>query len=330
MASELMFQTPEEEDAVQVDVYDVVIVGGGPAGAAAAIYTARADLTTLVVDKGLTSGALAMGGQIANYPGLPEEISGAKLVEQMRNQAQSFGALFARDKALASDLGREPKEIQGGEAVYRGRTVIIATGGMGRTRTVPGEEALLGRGVSYCAVCDGAFFRGREVAVVGNNDEAVEEALFLTRFADWVHLLVHTSDLKASAELVKEVSEHSQIDIHLQARLKEVVGERRVEGVRIKPPGSEQHLIPVGGVFIYLQGNQPIVDFVRDQLPLSEDGCLIVDENMQTAVRGVFAAGDVLCKHLKQAVIAAAEGARAAMSASRHLSGREKLRPDWS
>jgi thioredoxin reductase (NADPH) len=318
------------KDETGEDMYDVIIIGGGPAGATAAIYAARADLKTLVLDKGLTAGALGMTSRIANYPGVPGEISGAELLERIRNQAESFGARFVQDKVLTASVRGEVKEVSGGRDSYHAQAVIIATGSMGRTQTVPGEEQLVGRGVSYCATCDGAFFRDQDVAVVGNNDEAVEEALFLTRFARRVHLLVLTPDLKTSPELADEVSQHPKVEVHPATRLREVVGEQQVKSVRVAPREGKEQEIPVAGVFIYLQGGKPITDFVGDQLPTTEAGCLTVDEVMQTSIPGVFAVGDVLCNHLKQAVVAAGEGAVAAMALQRYLSGREKLRPDWS
>jgi len=325
-----LFLRPKEGGENQKDIYDAIIIGGGAAGATAAIYTARADLKTLVLDKGLRTGALGMTGKIANYPGVPGEVSGAELLKRIRGQAESFGAHFVQDKVLSTDLRGEVKEAQAGKGIYYGRAVIIATGSMGRTHTVPGEERLLGRGVSYCATCDGAFFRDQEVAVAGNNDEAVEETLFLTRFARRVHLLVQTPDLKASPDLAAEVSQHPTVQIYLATRLREVLGEQQVESVRVVPRGGEEQVVPVAGVFIYLQGGKPITDFLDGQLPTTETGCLMVEEAMQTSISGVFAVGDVLCNHLKQVVVAAAEGAIAAMSLQRYLSGREKLRPDWS
>jgi thioredoxin reductase (NADPH) len=327
-----LFLDPEDrkENQNREDIYDVIIIGGGPAGATAAIYTARADLKTLVLDKGLTAGASGMSSKIANYPGVPGKVSGAELVKRIRGQAESFVAHFVQDKALTTSLRGEIKEVWGGKGVYYGRAVVIATGSMGRTHTVPGEERLLGRGVSYCATCDGAFFRGQEVAVAGNNDEAIEEALFLTKFARRVHLLVQTPELKASPDLAVEVSQHPKVEIHLATRLREVSGGQQVESVGVGPRGGEEQMVPVAGVFIYLQGGKPITDFLDDQIPTTETGCLVVDETKQTSISGVFAVGDVLCNHLKQVVIAAAEGAIAAMALQRYLSGRDKLRPDWS
>ena len=310
--------------------YDVIVVGGGPAGATAALYAARAGLKTLVLDKGLTAGALGMTTKIANYPGVPGTIRGDELVGSIRDQAASFGAEFVTDKVLHVDLHAGSKQVWGSQGQYQARAVIVATGAMGRTNRVPGEERLLGRGVSYCATCDGAFFQEREVAVVGNTDEAVEEALTLTRFASRVHLFSQTPGLRASTELADELVAHPLVVLHPSTRVREIVGKDRVEGVRVASQSGDEETVSVSGVFVYLQGNTPVVDFLDSQLPTREDGCLIVDENFQTGIPGVFAAGDVLCKHLKQAVIAAAEGAQAATAADRYLNGRKKLRPDWS
>ena len=318
------------KNSTEEQTLDVIVIGGGPAGTSAALYASRSDLKTLVLDKGLSAGALGMTSKIANYPGVPEVLSGAELLQRMREQAESFGARFEQDKVLGTSLHGEVKEVFGGKSTYTARAVIVATGSMGRTRTVPGEEKLVGRGVSYCATCDGAFFRDQDVAVVGNNDEAVEEALFLTRFARRVHLLTPTPELNVEPELAAEVRQHDKVHVHPGARLREVLGQQKVEGVRVLARDGEEQELPVSGVFIYLQGGKPIIDFLIGQIPGTEDGCLEVDEVMQTTIPGVFAIGDVLCNHLKQAVIAAAEGATAAMALQRYLSGRDKLRPDWS
>ena len=316
------------EDSSESQVYDVIIIGGGPSGGSAAIYTARADLKTLVIDKGLTAGALGMASKIANYPGLPQPVEGAELVRKIRHQARSFGATFINEKVLRVNLEGSPKQIFTGEGAYEGRAVIIATGSMGRTNRIPGEERLVGRGVSYCATCDAAFFRDQEVAVAGSNDEAVEEALTLARFASRVHVLAPQSDLRASDALVEELTAHDGVTVHPAARIEEIRGENTVEGVEVVAHG-ETETIPVNGVFVYLQGNVPVTDFLDGQVSKNEEGCLIVDENFQTNAEGVFAVGDVLCKHVKQAAIAAAEGVEAAVSVDRYLHGRESLRPDW-
>jgi thioredoxin reductase (NADPH) len=309
--------------------YDVIIIGGGPGGASAAIYTARADLRTLVIDKGLTAGALGITAKISNYPGVPGPVTGAELVEIMRQQAESFGAEFLTDKVVGIDFSSDPKMVMAGSNSFYAKAIILATGSMGRTNTVPGEAELLGRGVSYCATCDGAFFRDRPVAVVGNNDEAIEEALFLTKFASEVHVIVPTPTFKARESLTNEISAHPKVNIQLGTRLKQIVGETQVEGVRIHPRGGEESVLPVAGAFVYLQGGQPITDYLMGQVETSEAGCLLVDNEMQTAVPGIFAIGDLLCSHIKQAVIAAADGVIAAVAVDKYVHGRKKIQTDW-
>ena len=310
--------------------YDVVIIGGGPAGATAALYTARADLKTLVIDKGLTAGALGLTSKIANYPGVPGEVSGAELVHIIRGQAESFGAAFAQDKVQAVDLESDPKMIFANGGTYTAHAVIIATGSMGRGQRVAGEERLLGHGVSYCATCDAAFFRDQVVAVAGNSDEAIEEALFLTRFVQRVHFLAPAPALKAAPHLVDEITSHPKIVLHLGASLREVIGETHVEGVRVAPRGQPEQVIPVSGAFIYLQGGRPITDFLGGQLETSQAGCLVVDKEFQTTLPGVYAVGDVLCNHVKQAVIASAEGATAGIVIEKQLHHRKQLAVDWA
>ena len=313
----------------QENHYDVIIIGGGPAGASAAIYTARAELRTLVIDKGLTAGALGITEKISNYPGVPGPVSGAELVEIMRGQAESFGARFLTDKVVGVDLTTEPKMVMAGTGMFHARAILLATGSMGRTSTVAGEEALLGRGVSYCATCDGAFFREQTVAVVGNTDEALEEALFLTKFAKQVHLIAPTPTLKARPALVAELEAQPTITVQAGTRLKAIVGNGHVDSVRIQPRTGAEEVLPVQGVFVYLQGAKPITDYLGGQLELSAEGCLHVGREMQTAIPGVFAVGDLLCTHVKQAVIAASDGVIAATAIDRYLHGRKRQTHDW-
>jgi len=309
--------------------YDVIIIGGGPGGASAAIYTARADLRTLVIDKGLTAGALGITGKISNYPGVPGTVTGAELVEIMREQAESFGAEFLTDKVVGVDLKSEPKMVMAGTGSFYAKVVILATGSMGRTSSVKGEEELLGRGVSYCATCDGAFFRDKTVAVIGNNDEALEETLFLTKFAEKIHLIVPTPEMKARDVLLAEVEANPKIDVRMGTRLKEISGNGTVKSIRVQPRGGSVEELPVSGAFVYLQGGKPITDYLMEQLETSPDGCLVVDDEMQTAVPGVFAIGDLLCSHIKQAVIAASDGVIAAIAADKYINGRKKVKQDW-
>ncbi len=317
-------------NSTQDRIYDVVIVGGGPAGSSAALYTARAGLSTLVIDKGLTAGALGITSKIANYPGILEPISGADLLDTMRKQASSFGAEYVSDKVIGVDLTATPKQVFANNGTYSGKAVILATGSMGRGQRVVGEDELLGHGVSYCATCDAAFFKGQQVAVAGSSDEAVEEALFLTRFVDKVHFLSPTPEIKAPQHLVDELTHNEKVEIYYGAVVKEILGKERVEGVRYSVRGEGENTLAVTGAFIYLQGGKPVSDFLVGQLELSSEGYVSVDGEYQTTLPGVFAIGDLLAGHIKQAVISAAEGATAGIMVEKFLSGKKKATVDWS
>lgn len=311
-------------------IYDVVIIGGGPAGSTAGIYAARANLSTLILDKGLTTGALGATSKIANFPGFTGEIAGADLLRAIRQQAEGFGVKYVNDKAIGADLSADPKLVFGNFGVYSARAVIIATGSLGRSNLIKGEAELLGRGVSYCAVCDAAFFKQAVVAVAGKGGEAVEEALYLSRFASKVYLFSPAPELAATPELLQELSSNPRIELLTGTALREIYGSDRVEGVRYVQRGSDTELdLPVKGVFVYLQGGVPITDFLQGQLETSPGGCLIVDREFQTQIPGVFAVGDVLCQHIKQAVIAASDGATAGIAVEKYLRKREKMGVDW-
>lgn len=311
-------------------VYDTLIIGGGPAGATAGIYAARAGLKAAILDRGLTSGALAITQKIANYPGMEGEISGADLLQTMRRQAEQFGVTFIDDKAIGTDLKAEPKLVFGNLNTYQAKTLIIATGSMGRSNLLKGEAELLGKGVSYCAICDGAFFKNKSVFVAGSSDEAVEEALYLANIVSQVTLLCPTPALRTSASLVKELESQPNLKLVLGAAIKQIYGTDHVEGVKYFVRGEGEKDLQASGAFLYLQGGVPITDFLVGQLELSPEGCLRVDHEYQTAIPGVFAVGDVLCSHIKQAVIAAADGAIAGIAAQKFISGRKQMGFDWS
>lgn len=310
------------------EVFDVVVIGAGPAGATAALYAARAGLHTIALDKGVLEGAAGRAQKIENFPGIPGPISGAELVRRIRQQASSFGAEIREEKVLRADVLRNPKEIWTALGIYLAQAVIVATGAMGRSQFLPGEERLIGRGVSYCAACDAPFFRDQVVAVAGNTAEAVEEALSLANFASRIIFLAPTEKILAPRELWEELISHPKVQVRLGARILEILGDTKVEAVRIATREGEEEL-PISGIFPLLQGTSPIVDFLGGQVPLGDGGCLVVDENMRTPIPGVFAAGDVRCKHFRQAVIAAAEGAQAALSAELYVRGRSRPHADW-
>jgi len=310
--------------------YDVIVIGGGPAGVTAALYTSRAGLRTLVLDKSLTAGALGTTSRIANYPGISGEISGVELLERMRGQARAFGTAFITDKAIGADLLSENKLVFGNNGSYAGRAVVIATGSMGRGTPIKGETELLGKGVSYCATCDAAFFKEQEVAVAGSTDEAVEEGLFLTKFASKVHFLCPAAEVKAPASMTAELENNPKVVLYANASLREISGNGQVEAVRFEQKGQSAQTIPVKGAFIYLQGGRPITDFLQGQMELNTGGCLAVDHEFRTSIPNVFAVGDVLCKHVKQVVVAAGEGAIAGMAVEKELRGRQKILVDWA
>jgi thioredoxin reductase (NADPH) len=319
-----------DDEKVELNEYDVIILGGGPAGTSAAIYTSRAGLRTLVIDKGLTAGALGITLKIANYPGIVGEISGSDLVERMREQAVSFGTRYVSDRVIGVDFNGEEKTVFANQAVYTAKAVIIATGSMGRGARVKGEDDLLGKGVSYCATCDAAFFKGKDVVVAGSSDEAIEEALFLTRFVNKVYFLSPSPELKAPRRLIEELESNEKVELIKGASLQEIIGKDRVESFRFVKRGEASKVIPVSGAFIYLQGGRPVTDFLSGILDLSDSGCIPVDREFQTNIPGVYAIGDVVCDHVKQAVISAGEGALAAIALEKNLHQRQVMTVDWA
>lgn len=307
-------------------VYDVIIIGGGPAGLTAGIYAARANLSTLILDKSKTAGALAYASLIENYPGVEKPLTGKELLERIRNQAISFGAEYREEQVVGVDLVSEVKEVITMSGSYKGKTVIVATGSMGRKPTIKGEGELLGRGVSYCAVCDAPFFRGKTVAVLGDSEEAAKEALYLTEFVELCYLVTSSSKLKVDQN--HPVFNSSKIRILTGYTIKEIVGTEFVTGLKISKEGVEETL-NLSGVFVFIQGSQPITDFLGEALKVDERGFIVVDNFMATSIQGVFAAGDVASPFMRQVVIACAQGAVAALSAEKYIRGRSRIKSDW-
>lgn len=308
------------------NVYDVIIIGGGPAGLTAGIYAARANLSTLILDKSKTAGALAYASLIENYPGTEKPLTGKELLERIRNQAISFGAEYREEQVVGVDLFSEVKEVITMRGSYKGKTVIVATGSMGRKPTIKGEGELLGRGVSYCAVCDAPFFRGKTVAVLGDSEEAAKEALYLTEFVELCYLVTSSSNLKVDQN--HPVFNSSKIRILTGYTINEIVGTEFVTGLKISKDGVEETL-NLSGVFVFIQGSQPITDFLGEALKVDERGFIVVDNFMATSIQGVFAAGDVASPFMRQVVIACAQGAVAALSAEKYIRGRSRIKSDW-
>lgn len=318
---------------------DVAIVGGGPAGCTCALYTSRSALKTVILDKNPAIGALAITSHIANYPGVDRSMTGAELLDQMRQQAEQYGTDYRRSQVFMMDCedgdGQSySKTIYTPEAIIKARSVVLATGAMGRTAApYPGEEEYLGQGVSYCATCDGAFYQDSEVAVFGMNLEAIEEAMFLTKFASTVHWICLTRPRPELAELEKDLLSRGNVKQWSLTKLLGVEGDGSgVTGVQVQEKGKDTpEIIPVEGAFIYAAGggSKPITDFIQGKVELNEDGGVKVDENMETSVKGVYAIGDIRNTSFKQVVVAASDGCIAAMSVEKYLNNRKKVKLDW-
>jgi thioredoxin reductase (NADPH) len=320
---------PNHNPLSQPNLYDVGIIGGGPAGLSAAIYAARAGLNTVVLDKNPTAGALGITDKIENYPGILHAIAGKDLVFTFRQQAERFGATVLQTQVYGVNFQQDPKEILGMEDTYRAKTIIIATGAMGRKPTLPGEAELLGRGVSYCAVCDAAFYRDQEVAVIGEMGEVEAELDLIAKFASKVYLFLRGK--QPTPEQMKLLQNNPKIILMLNHRLINIFGDGTVEGIVTAEGALEEKILNVKGVFVYLHGNSPIVDFLADAVELTPIGCIKVNkDDMSTSVEGVYAVGDITCKEIRQAVVAAAEGCTAALSADKYLHQRQKARSLWS
>ena len=311
------------------NVYDCIVIGCGPAGAAAALYLARAKLKTLILDKSPSSGALASCTGIENYPGVPGPLTGAELIERIREQAKSFGAECSRSQVLGAILDSDPKQVFTAEGDYRAKAVVIATGAMDRRVKLPGEERLLGHGVGYCVTCDAAFFEGQDCALVGDGEEALEEALLLTRFASKVYFICPKREIRGPKDLVLMVEEYPKIEVIRGAMVSEILGEESVEGVKLATQGGSERTLAVKGVFLLIGGGAPTTSFLGGALSLGEGGCLMIDHEQATEIPGVFAAGDVTCEHVKQAVVAAAEGVIAALAVDKYLNRRKRMMVDY-
>ena len=302
-----------------MDVYDVLIIGGGPAGAAAALYTARAELNTLVIDKGAGAGALGMAGKVANYPGLTEEISGIELLERMRNQARSFGAEFVNDKVIASELLTQTKKVFGNRDTYLGRSVIIASGSMGRGATIKGESEFIGRGVSYCATCDGNFFRGKDVAVIGGGNTALEDAEVLANIANKVYLVHRRDQFRGDQATVDRLAAKENVEFVLDSVPLSAEGEFMVSDLLVKNVKTdEERKLDVQGIFV-AAGQVPDNKDFENVAELDKTGYVSASEDCHTKTDGIFTAGDCRTKKVRQLTTAAADGAVAALAASEYI-----------
>jgi thioredoxin reductase (NADPH) len=297
----------------------VIIIGGGPAGFAAAIYTARAQLNPLLIAGPALGGQVAISSEIGNYPGFPEDILGAELAQLMQKQAERFDARIEMDIVTGVDLSAPPFKVTtyGGE--LETQTLIVASGASPRKLGVPGEAEYSGRGVSYCATCDGFFYMGKEIVMVGGGDAAVEEAVYLTRFASKVTIIHRRDQLRAEKLLQDQAFRNEKIEFLWDTVVTEVVGEDMVSGLKVRNVKTgEEQVFPAGGVFIAI-GYIPNVDFLGGQLELTESGYVVADGDQRTNVEGVWAAGDVSDWTYRQIATSVGAGCKAALQAEHHI-----------
>ncbi len=306
------------------DVRDVIIIGSGPAGYTAAIYTARAALSPLVIEGVVSGGALMNTTDVENFPGFPNGIVGPDLMDGLRSQAERFGAEFVTDDATAVDLTTSPKTVSVGDRVYLAETVILATGSAYRHLGLPSEDRLSGHGVSWCATCDGFFFRDQDIVVVGGGDSAMEEATFLSRFARSVTVLHRRDHLRASKIMQERAFGQEKIRFLFETEVVEILGEAKMSGLRIRNlrTGAESEL-PVTGLFIAI-GHDPRNELLHGQVHLDAEGYVMVDApSTMTNLPGVFACGDLVDHTYRQAITAAGTGCAAALDAERYLAAIE-------
>ncbi|MFB8768973.1 thioredoxin-disulfide reductase [Nocardiopsis alba] len=303
------------------DVRNVIIIGSGPAGYTAAVYAARAELRPLVFEGSITAGGALMNTtEVENFPGFPDAIMGPDLMDSMRKQAERFGAELVPEDVTSVDLTKPVKEVTAGDETFLAHTVILATGSGYRELGVPGEKELSGRGTSWCATCDGFFFRDQDIAVVGGGDTAMEEALFLTRFAKSVTVIHRRDELRASKIMADRAFANDKISFLWDTEVTEVLGEDRVSGLKLRNTRTgEGDTLDVTGLFVAI-GHDPRVDLFKDQIDLDEEGYVQVEfPSTRTNLEGVFAAGDVVDHQYRQAITAAGTGCSAALDAERFL-----------
>ncbi len=301
---------------------DIAIIGGGPGGLAAALYAARGRAKTVVFERGIPGGQIVTTDWVENYPGFPEGLAGAELGDLMTRQAEAHGAIirtFAPVEGLSVEGSGRFALVSEGEE-FEADAVILATGAVPRKLGVPGEAEFTGRGVSWCATCDGALFKDKTVCVIGGGDAAVEEAMFLTKFAARVHIIHRRDELRATKCIQERCFANDKIEVHWNRTVSEIVGaDGKVAGVRLESTaGEDEYVLPVDGVFIFV-GVHPMSELAKGVCDLGETGYITIDHDGRTSVPGLFAAGDVTDSELKQVVTAAAKGASAAFEALRYI-----------
>lgn len=307
-------------------VYDVIMIGAGPTSLAAAVYTSREDINTLVIEKGIIGGLAAITDKVDNYPGFPDGIEGMELAENLRKQAERFGAVIELDEVQSVKKEKDIFVLQTAIGQYRSRAVLIGTGSQWKKLGVPGEDEFYGRGVHNCATCDGAFYRDKKLVVVGSGNSSAQEALFLTKFASHIDILIRGDEWKASDVLVREIENNEKITVHFQTTIDEIKG-ADVDGIhrvtQVEATSQGEHKTYVAdGVFVFI-GLKPVTYFLEDTgVEFDEVGFIITDKKLMTAVPGLFCAGDVRSGATMQIASAVGEGASAALSIREYLEGR--------
>ncbi len=302
-----------------IEIHDLLIIGSGPAGLTAAIYACRAGLNTLMLAGIQWGGQLMLTSKVENFPGFPEGIIGPKLMENMRKQAESFGATIINKDVTSVDFKSKPFRVSVKEKTYKTKSIIIATGASTRWLGLTSEQRLIGRGVSSCAPCDAPFFRSKKVVVVGGGDSALDEALFLAKFASDIKVIHRRGQLRASKIIQDRAFKEPKISFVWDSIVIEVLGDKSVEGVKIKNVKTgEESSLECEGIFIAI-GHKPNTDIFKGQLDLDDSNYVVTEDITKTSVEGVFAAGDVRDHRYKQAVYAAGIGCKAAMDVQKHI-----------
>ena len=313
-----MNEIPETSNTAENRHVKTLILGSGPAGLAAALYAARADLAPVMLTGTELGGQAALTFSIENYPGFPEGVGGAELGDLFQKQAERFGARVEFDSAYSVDLSSRPFKVTADSGEYQADSLIIATGASPIHLNIPGETELTGKGVSYCATCDGWFFKDKKVVVVGGGDSAIEEALFLTRYASSVTVFHRRDSLRAGAVLQKRALAHPKLNFVWNTVLTDVVGEEKLEAVKTKNlQTGEENVFPTDGLFIFI-GHTPNTKMLEGQVEM-ENGYIKVDAHMNTSVEGVYAAGEAADSHFRQVVTSAGMGAAAAIEVTHFL-----------
>lgn len=297
----------------------VLIIGSGPAGLAAALYAARADLEPVVLTGMELGGQVSLTYEVDNYPGFPEGVGGSELVQLFQKQAERFGTSIEYDTATEVSLSERPFRVKTYNTTYLADAIIISTGATSKHLNVPGESELTGKGVSYCATCDGWFFKEKDVVVVGGGDSAIEEGLFLTRYAKSVTIIHRRDELRAGPVLQKKANENPKMHFIWNSVVTEVKGDDSVKSIRLKNVlNDEESELPIDGVFVFI-GHNPNTEIFKGQIELDDNGYIIIDDWMRTNIYGVFAAGEAADSHFRQVITSAGMGAAAGMQANHFL-----------